>query len=171
MSQHDFNIANQTPASFRSDLNGALAALATLSSGASAPATTYSYMLWYDTTNDVLKIRDDSDTIWISLFSFNQSTNTVTVAESVVESYLLGVSQTWQNLSGSRVFGTSYQNTTGKPISVSVEGNASSSFQVSTDEVTWITLGGIGPSTYIVPDDYYYRQTGTGSPTLWVELR
>lgn len=171
MSQHDFDIANQTPASLRADLNAALGALVTLSSGASAPATTYTYMLWYDETNDILKIRDDSDTAWISLFSFDQSTNTVSVAQSMVEDYLLGVSQTWQDVSGSRVFGTSYQNTTGKPISVSVEGNASSTFQVSTDNVNWLTIGGVGPSTYIVPDDHYYRQTGTGSPTLWAELR
>ena len=171
MSQHDFDIANQAPSSFRADLNGALAALVTLSSGSSAPASTYSHMLWYDTSNDILKIRDSSDTVWISLFSFNQSTNTVTVDESVVSDYLVGVDQTWQDLSGSRVFGTSYQNTTGKPISVSVEGNASSTFQVSTNNVDWLTVGGVGPSTYVIPDDNYYRQTGTGSPTLWTELR
>jgi hypothetical protein len=171
MAQHDFNIANQTPASFRPDLNNALEALVTLSSGSSEPAATYEYMLWYDAANDVLKIRNDTDTDWITLFVFDQANDSVTVEQSSVEDYLLGVGQSWQDLSGSRAFGTSYQNTTGKPISVSVEGNASSAFEVSTDNINWLTIGGIGPSTYTIPNNLYYRQTGTGSPTLWAELR
>lgn len=36
----------------------------------------------------------------------------------------LGYGQTWQNVFGSRVAGTTYYNTTGKPIVVSVYGGA-----------------------------------------------
>jgi len=75
MSQHDFDIANQTAPSFRSDLNDALAALASLSSGATAPSTTYSNMLWYDTANNLLKMRNESDSAWITIGTLNQSTN------------------------------------------------------------------------------------------------
>ena len=75
MSQNDFVIANQSAPDFRSDLNNALQALASLSSGATAPATTYSNMLWYDTANNILKMRSEADDAWISIGYLDQSTN------------------------------------------------------------------------------------------------
>lgn len=39
----------------------------------------------------------------------------------------LGYGQTWQNLSGSRAFGTTYYNTTGRPIAVGVTPNSAAS--------------------------------------------
>lgn len=76
MSQHDMNIANQGFPAFRADLNNALAALASLSSGASAPATPTQYQLWLDTAASplVLKVYDGAD--WIALHSINASSNT-----------------------------------------------------------------------------------------------
>lgn len=68
MSQHDFNIANQSFPSFRSDLNDALVALASLSSGATEPATTYAHQLWYDTSTNYLKYRNATNSGWIVLF-------------------------------------------------------------------------------------------------------
>jgi hypothetical protein len=65
MSQNDFNIANQGFPSFRSDLNDALQALASNSSGATEPATTYAGQFWYDSTNDVLKFRNEANSAWI----------------------------------------------------------------------------------------------------------
>lgn len=75
MSQHDFNIANQAAPAFRSDLNSALSALASLSSGSVAPSTTYANMLWYDTANNLLKMRNEADSAWITVGTLNQSTN------------------------------------------------------------------------------------------------
>lgn len=75
MSQHDFNIDNQSAPAFRSDLNNALEALGTLSSGATAPATTYANMLWYDTANNILKMRSEADDAWISVGYLDQSAN------------------------------------------------------------------------------------------------
>lgn len=80
MAQHDFNINNQSAPAFRGDLNNALEALVTLSSGATAPATTYANMLWYDTSNNILKMRSESDDAWIALGTLDQSTNTFTPA-------------------------------------------------------------------------------------------
>jgi hypothetical protein len=65
MSQDDFSIADQPGAGFLSELNSQLQALATLSSGATAP--TYAYQLWYDTANSVLKIRDGANTAWVTI--------------------------------------------------------------------------------------------------------
>jgi len=61
MSQHDFDIANQTASAARTDINNALKALASLSSEATAPTTTYANMLWYDTTNNILKMRNNAN--------------------------------------------------------------------------------------------------------------
>jgi len=66
MSQHDFDIANASGATVRSDINAALVALAELSTGASAPATTKANMFWFDTTNGVLNKRNNANTAWIT---------------------------------------------------------------------------------------------------------
>lgn len=73
MSQHDLDIANQTASAVRSDINNALQALGSTNSGASAPATTYANMLWYDTTSNILKIRAEANDAWISIGYFDQS--------------------------------------------------------------------------------------------------
>ena len=65
MSQHDYVIADQSHTAFRADLNLALAASVGLNSGATAPATTYAYMLWADTTTALLKIRDSTNASWL----------------------------------------------------------------------------------------------------------
>lgn len=67
MSQNDFSIADQPGASFLSELNSQIQALATLSSGPTAPTTTYAYQFWYDTTNSLLKIRNGGNTQWITI--------------------------------------------------------------------------------------------------------
>jgi len=64
MSQHDGTIANSDGATVRSDIQSAVQALLTSSSGTSAPSTTYANMLWADTTNNVLKQRDAADAAW-----------------------------------------------------------------------------------------------------------
>ena len=65
MSQHDLNIANQVASTARADINNALVALGTTLSGTSAPSLTTEGTLWYDTTNNELKIREGSS--WVSL--------------------------------------------------------------------------------------------------------
>ena len=86
-----------------------------------------------------------------------------------------GVSQQWQNVS--RSAGTSYQNTTGKPIMVAVvvTDAVQHKLQVSHNNSTWYDVGkymttdDIGQST-VVPDDHYYRVFG-GTISSWRELR
>lgn len=73
MSQHDLSIANQGFPAFRSDLNDALQALGTNNSGATAPSTTYANQLWYDTANNILKIRNEDNDAWISLITLDQT--------------------------------------------------------------------------------------------------
>jgi hypothetical protein len=71
MAQADLNVANQSFPAFRSDLNNQLLALGTLQSGASAPSTTYPYMLWADTTSGFLKLRNAANSAWVTLHSLD----------------------------------------------------------------------------------------------------
>jgi len=64
MTQHDYNIANDTAANVRGDINDALGAIRSNNSGSSAPAATVAGQWWYDTTNDKLYIRNDANTAW-----------------------------------------------------------------------------------------------------------
>jgi len=66
MATHDYNIANQTGADFRADLNNALLAIVSNNSNATAPSTTYAYQLWVDTANNVLKLRNSANSDWIT---------------------------------------------------------------------------------------------------------
>lgn len=50
-------------------MNGHLEALATLSSGATAPSVTFANQLWFDTANSILYKRNNADTNWIILGS------------------------------------------------------------------------------------------------------
>ena len=52
----------------RTPINNALEALRTLHSGASAPASTVAGMLWKDTTAKLIKMRNDADDGWITMF-------------------------------------------------------------------------------------------------------
>ena len=59
-------IANQAGAAFRADLNNMAAAIATQSSGPTAPTTTYAYQQWADTTSGYLKKRNAANSAWIT---------------------------------------------------------------------------------------------------------
>ncbi len=67
MAQHDMNLANADGATFRADLNSALAAIVSNNSGATAPSTTYAYQWWADTTADRLKQRNAANSAWIEV--------------------------------------------------------------------------------------------------------
>lgn len=69
MSQHGMNIANQSGLLFRSDLNNALGALVTDSSGNTEPTTTFAFQNWVDTSGPypVLKKRNAANSAWLTV--------------------------------------------------------------------------------------------------------
>ena len=71
MATHDYVIANGTGAAVRSDINGALAAIVSHNSDASAPATTYAYMLWADTSAGQMKMRNGANSAWVTLWELD----------------------------------------------------------------------------------------------------
>ncbi len=79
MAQHDYVIANGTGAAVRSDLNNALAAIVSQNSGATAPATTYAFQFWADTTTGLLKLRNSANSAWVTLFQLDGEWSTLPV--------------------------------------------------------------------------------------------
>ena len=71
MATHDYVIANGTGAAVRSDINGALAAIVSNNSSATAPTTTYAYQWWADTTTGLLRIRNSANSGWVTLFELD----------------------------------------------------------------------------------------------------
>ena len=71
MSTHDYNLANQSGASFRSDLNNALAAILSNNSNATSPSTTAAYSIWADTNAAKLKIRNSANDDWVDLINLD----------------------------------------------------------------------------------------------------
>ena len=74
MSTHDYNIANGTGAAVRADINSVLAAIVSKNSSATPPATTFAYMWWFDTSTQILKIRDAANTNWVNVASLTGTT-------------------------------------------------------------------------------------------------
>ena len=64
---HDYIISNGTGAAVRSDLNDALAAIGSNNSSSTAPATTYAYQWWADTTTGLLKQRNAANSAFVTI--------------------------------------------------------------------------------------------------------
>jgi len=65
MAQHDYNIEDQNGFDFLVDLNNALSAIATNNAGSSEPNPTFPHMLWFDTNNDLMKVRNEANSEWV----------------------------------------------------------------------------------------------------------
>lgn len=104
MSQHDMNIANQGFPAFRSDLNNALAALVSNSSGATAPTTTFAHQFWLDTstTPNRLRQRNADNDAWIEVGRLDQVADTYQAAAVVDGVYTTGN----QTIAGTKTFST-----------------------------------------------------------------
>lgn len=95
---------------------------------------------------------------------------------------VLGVGQSWVDVTASRTWGVTYTNATGRPIMVSIQGhfytNPSMSAEVSADGTTWVTLAFLDSTefsrvehtflSFVVPPGHKYRVTGA---SRWAELR
>ena len=83
----------------------------------------------------------------------------------------IGVNQTWQDVTSSRSSGTSYTNSTGKPIMVIMQGGGGS-MNISVGGVNILNSSNANsPATFIVPAGSTYSSTlNAGSFTWWSEL-
>jgi len=83
MSQHDYTIGNQSAPNARADINNALAAIVSQNSGATEPASTYANMIWYDSSANILKMRNEADSAWITLATLDQAAGTATAPTTI----------------------------------------------------------------------------------------
>lgn len=72
-----WTIANSGGSTYRAAVNSALAAIQSTSSGTAAPSPTVAGMLWYDTTNSILKRRNTANTAWVDVNSDTVGATTV----------------------------------------------------------------------------------------------
>lgn len=85
MSQHDYVLDNAAGAAFRTDLNNALAAIATANSGSTEPSTPYANQVWYDTTASYLKIRNAANSAWLSFMPLLSATSQATTSGTAID--------------------------------------------------------------------------------------
>jgi len=96
----------------------------------------------------------------------------------------IGYNQTWLNVTGSRVKGTTYTNSTGRPIQINItcylQGTTQSSMTLTVNGVTvammaqntaGLQTGVWTPLTAILPAGATYVVTGSGTINNWAELR
>ena len=83
MATHDYNLANQDGASFRSDLNNALSAIVSNNSSSTAPATTFAHQIWVDTTANVVKQRNAANDAWVELWRIDGGFNAKTFSSNI----------------------------------------------------------------------------------------
>lgn len=111
----------------------------------------------------------------IGLYYRRSSINNAFSYETLNQS--IGVNQIWGDYSGPRSVNTAYQNTTGKPIMVSIRTGADTgTVEVSETTDSWVRLDRAASGAdlvhcqFIVPNGHFYRLSG-GSIDTWSELR
>ena len=108
MAQHDYNIANQTASDARTDINNVLEAIATNNSGTGVPTATFPNQWFYDTDDQLLKIRNNTTTTYLNVGYIHQTNgfevldDTQVVDTSGTPTGLLGdqATATWETGTG-----------------------------------------------------------------------
>tara|TARA_Y100000114_G_C11764120_1_gene332374 strand:- start:52370 stop:53236 length:867 start_codon:yes stop_codon:yes gene_type:complete len=162
--------------------------LAKASNGSDIPnaATFRSNIDVYQTTQVYTKTEVDAKTTVASTAQAQAGTSNITLmtplrTEEWGNANVLGMGQTWQDVTGSRVLGVNYTNTTGRAIcvvvastttlnqtavSITVDGIVVSSISVDQD-----AGGGFLSSSAIVPAGSVYSATVAPGLNYWRELR
>jgi len=168
MSQHDFNIANQSFPATRTDLNNALVALASNSSGDAEPATKYANQWWYETDTNTLKLRNEANDAWISIAVLDQSGNAVqsiTTAGLTLGSTAISATGTEINQLDAITRGSIlYGNASGATARLAA-GGASTVLTSDGTDISWGAAGGGNTDTVVFPNLASPDNTYTSSAT------
>ena len=98
-SQYPLVVPDGTGAQVRAGFNNALDTLNTINSGPSTPTATEPYMLWADTTNNLLKQMNSTNTAWIVLGTLGAANmgHEPAISAGTTSQYWRG-DKTWQSL-------------------------------------------------------------------------
>ena len=160
MATHDYNLANQDGASFRGDLNNALAAIVSNNSSSTEPATTFAFQWWIDTNTTTLKIRNAANDGWVTVGDYSATnfalatlaspsfTGTVTSAGNI-------------NMTGTGAIDVAAGTTAQRPTA------SNGMFRYNTDDNAfegyangaWGAIGGGGGATGGGSDDVFYENS------------
>ena len=88
----DYNIANANGATVRADINAVFLAVSSTNSGTSEPSTMYAFMLWVDTTTNLIKLRNAANGAWITLGLSITASNTVDINGGAIDGTAIGAS-------------------------------------------------------------------------------
>jgi len=154
MAQHDYTIDNQTFPSYRTDHNNSLSAIASNNSGATEPSTTYAYQWWYDTSSNILKLRNADNDAWINIGTFDQTNDTVTLVgtEAILPTITSISPDTIDNTASNVVItGTNYVITPNVEI-ISTTGAITFPNSITRDSATQLTINVTLPTdgTYFI---------------------
>lgn len=122
---------------------------------------------------------------YIGEYSYSAAYNALVIQNPATSvSAGIGYGQTWQNLTASRAFGTTYTNSTGKPIVLNIffgtaSSNTSVNLFISLNGGTAFVIGSAqyangapgGVTSFIVPPGTTYNLTGASLLANWYELR
>jgi hypothetical protein len=133
---HDYNLANQDGASFRSDLNNALAAIVSNNSSSTEPSTTFAFQWWVDTNNTLIKIRNAANDGWVTVGDYSATNFGLLTSATANSTYLA--------LAGGTVTGALNIGTAG---SVVFEGATANDF-----ETTLAVTDPTADRTFTLPD-------------------
>lgn len=115
--------------------------------------------------------RDEDNMASNSATSIPSQQSVKAYVDNTVDDNAIGIGQSWSDISASKAIGTPYQNTSGRPVQVSVSGGTGGTIEVSANGSTWITIGAADyTNQFIVPDNHYYRQNGGTVATTWALL-
>lgn len=84
----------------------------------------------------------------------------------------IGIDQVWTSFTGSKGVNTTYTNTSGRPIRVTITADTSTNTDLLVDGNSVITINTPNLIIYdtIVPNDSEYRLQGGSSIVKWMEL-
>ena len=86
----DYVIANANGATVRADINAVFLAVSSTNSGTSEPSTMYAFMLWVDTTTNLIKLRNAANGAWITLGLSVTASNTVDINGGAIDGTAIG---------------------------------------------------------------------------------
>ena len=90
---------------------------------------------------------------------------------AATEGDVIGINQTWQDLTASRTAGVTYTNTSGQPIQMSVSAISNGDFFINGSPVAQLDGGIWNNINVVVPDGDTYSITAGANINNWHELR
>jgi hypothetical protein len=165
-------IPNDTASTTRVNINDALAALGSTNSGATEPPDSLNNMLWYDTTNHLLKMKAEVGADWISIGYLDQGTDTFKILDDTVVTTAAGVdtngiigdqtTATWQAGTGATESLVSPAKVKAAILALSPPATLNLSSTQDTTSGSTIDFTGV-PSTATEINVYFIGYTNTGT--------